>query len=176
MLVSLRNHMGDCFEQIHKLLRQHKYSYAFKLLIDEKKGRIKSPFNSDINHSWYLVGDILYTAKKYTQALIAFKKSLRNWPEDYQAMCAIANCYSDLNKPKLAQRFLLKAIRVAGRKDELVYNLGNALFDQKKYEAAALEYKKVSKKNKMVYKLAIKNLKKCEATKKQGVKKQGVTS
>ncbi len=154
--------MSDPFRRVYLLLDHGKYNDALAILIDKESGRVKKPFTMDINHAWYTVGDIFYIEKKYIEAINAFKKAFRNWPGDTESLMAIANCYSEIGRPAISQRYLLKALRLNKKinknKAQLRYNLGNALFDQKKYLDAIKEYKKVGKENKQLYALALKNI------------------
>lgn len=62
-------------------------------------------------------------------------------------MLALGNCYSELKKPrKAAQQFEL-ALTLADTDalPNLRFNLGNALFDQGRYEAAIEQYLEVPK-------------------------------
>ncbi len=154
--------MSDQFDEVHKLQRAGKSNAALSMLLNRKTGRIKKPYDADLNHAWYTVGDIFYKTKKYDQAIHAFKKAFLNWSGDVEALWAIANCYSDLAKPWLTKHYLTKAIRHGGKRDVLRYNLGNALFDMGKYRDAVKQYKKIGKKDRELFKLACSNMKKAE--------------
>ena len=77
-------------------------------------------------------------------------------------MIAVANCYSEIGRPIMTKRYLLKALSTRGiggkEKEVITYNLGNAYFDLKKYEFAIQEYKKIKKSKSEVYRLARKNI------------------
>ncbi len=154
--------MSDKFDAVYKLKRAGKNKVALSLLVDQKTGRIKKPYNDDLNHAWYTVGDIYYKGKEYYKAINAFKKAFMNWSDDVESLWAIANCYSEIGKSWLTKYYLEKAIQLSGEKDGLRYNLGNALFDMGKYREAIKQYKKVRSKDKQLYKLACSNIKKAE--------------
>lgn len=160
--------MVDIFSQIYKLKEEGKYRLALSKLVDNKTGRVKSPYTEDKNHAWYTIGDIFFKSRKYYEAIRAFQKAHKYWTDDVEALWAIANCYSELGKPWLAKYYLIKAIAINGKKDELRYNLGNALFDMEEYEDAVREYKKVGKNNKKLCMLAASNIEKA----KRKIKKQ----
>jgi tetratricopeptide (TPR) repeat protein len=157
------------FLQVEKILKSSKYSEALVLLLGSKKShvgkgaRIVPPYNSDLNHAWYLVGVVFYKQGKFNDALLAFRRSYRHWNKDVAAIRAIGNCYSELRNPKTAKYYFIKAISIAGKGykdiDILIYNLGNAYFDLKKYDLAIAEYKKVRKSDRVSYNLAQKNIK-----------------
>lgn len=150
----------DEFNDIYGLIRAEKYDEALALLLCSKGKTIACHFKSDSNHAWYVVGDILFKKGLYKEAIAAFRKSLRNRLDDYQASWAIGESYSLLGRPRIAERYFRQALLQAkseSDKSSLIYNLGNALFDQRKYEDAINAYKNVSQKNKTIFKLASKN-------------------
>lgn len=157
--------MPDQFDKLHKLQRAGKSEAVLSLLFDKSTGRIKKPYNTDLNHAWYIVGDLLYKKKQYKKAIHAFKKALVSWSSDIEALWAIANCYSNLGKPGWARFYLSKAMQIDKKQDALKYNLANALFDMGKYDEALKHYKGVGKKDKQLFKLARSNIKKIEKLK-----------
>ena len=161
--------MDNIFNKIYDLLKAGEEETALTLLIDNKTGRVKKPYHNDLNHAWYVVGDILAKTERYQDAINAFKKSFKHQSSDIEAIWAIATCYSDLGKPSLSKFYLLKAIKIdkGKNKDELTYDLGNALFDLKKYDEAIKAYRKVSKKNMEIYSLATANIKHATKEKQQ---------
>ncbi len=158
----------DPFDNIQKLLKASKYSQSLSLLLNDEQNRIASPYNSDCNHAWYIVGYIFYKQGDFNNALLAHKKSYRIWKEDVPTIKAIGICYSELGNPKMAKYYFIKAKKICGKKykylNELIYNLGNAYFDMGKYDLAITEYKKVRKSDskeayhKETYQLAQKNI------------------
>jgi tetratricopeptide (TPR) repeat protein len=134
----------DGFDEISNLLRKGHHSEALDRLIG-KDGRIRSSYRVDLNHAWYLAGSAAYDAGQVDRALEFFRKSARIWPEDTQALMAVANCYSDLNKPRWAAYYLSKAIQVDSNNPHLRYNLANARFDMAQYKEAADLYREVVK-------------------------------
>ncbi len=152
----------DPFVKVEKLIKSSKYCEVLLILLGDKKNRILSPYNSDLNHAWYLVGCVFYKQEKFYDALLAFKRSYRHWKKDVSVIRAIGNCYSELKNPKVAKYYFIKARTMGGGSykglDILNYNLGNAYFDMKKYGLAISEYKKVRKSDKKTYCLAKKNI------------------
>jgi Tfp pilus assembly protein PilF len=72
---------------------------------------------------------------------------------------AIGNCHTELSQPRIAERAFRKAIANADPKDigALRYNLGNALYDQRRFAAAAWHYRRAPKQG-TVARLARRNL------------------
>ncbi len=148
----------DQYEQLHELLRAGKYAIALTHLLDKEQRRLRSRFRFDANHSWYLAGDIFWNLGLVKSACSAFKKSLRSWPEDVEAILAVGNCYSELGRPRLTERYLRRALTFDKKNYSIYYNLGNALYDQGKYGEAIRCYKVSMKGNRQTRSLAKKNL------------------
>lgn len=159
--------MKDNFSKIEKILKSPKYIEVLNILLNLNRTRVVVPYNSDLNHAWYLAGIVYFKQKNYIDALRAFKKSYHHYKNDIAAVRAIGNCYSELGNPKTAKYYFIKAINIGGDKykdiDVLIYNLGNAYFDMKKYDLAISEYKKVNKNDEETFDLAQKNIKHAES-------------
>ena len=154
--------MDDKFEKIHSLLRKDAYREALDLLYNSKTEQIKKPFSDDLNHAWYIVGDIFFKIHQLNQAIDAFEKSYRCRNEDVEALWALANCYSDLNRPKDAEKWYKKALCLDANNQKLLYNTGNSLFDQEKFEEAQYYYEKIDRDSNELYRMARKNLSACK--------------
>lgn len=147
-----------CFQEIYSLVRKGQYIAALDLLCDKKHERLNKRYKIDPNHAWYNVGDIFFHQGEYRRALDAFKKALRTRRDDIQALWAVGECYSEIAKPQLAERYFRKALDYQPKDKNLIYNLGNALFDQGKYQEALEQYKALRKRDGEVYELAKKNI------------------
>jgi tetratricopeptide (TPR) repeat protein len=92
----------------------------------------------------YRAGDAHYGAGRFLLALRAFSRALILAPGDPDALWAIGNCYTALSQPRLAERAFRKAMASADPEDigALRYNLGNALYDQRRVAAAAWHYRR----------------------------------
>lgn len=101
----------------------------------------------DPNHAAYLKGDKLFKQGKFVDATAQFKIAIEEWPEDWQAMWALGNCFTELKRPRKAEEQFQAAILLAAADElpNLHFNLGNALFDQGKYDAAIAQYRLVPK-------------------------------
>ncbi|SRR6266581_1858216 len=150
--------MHDPFESIHKLLKQRKLTLALRFLLGSKH-RVETQYRGDVNHAWYLAGDIYQKKRNYRRAIAAFKKAFQNRKEDFEALWAIGDCYSDIGRPVMAERYYRKALQFSKHDAAIRFNLGNALFDQGRYREAISVYKSIDEStNSKVHKLAHKNL------------------
>lgn len=91
----------------------------------------------------YTAADTLYKAKRFAAALAGFRRALSLAPDDVDTLWAIADCYNEQKRPRLAERYYRSAIKQASVKQrpELYFNLGNALFDQKRFKEAVQIYR-----------------------------------
>ena len=91
----------------------------------------------------YSAADTLYKAKRFAAALAGFRRALSLAPDDADTLWAIADCYNEQKRHRLAERYYRSAIKHASVKQRptLYFNLGNALLDQKRFKAAAQAYR-----------------------------------
>lgn len=146
---------------IYMLLRSGRRKEALRALYNASSWRLRHPFAKDPNHVWYVVGTALFDEGKFDLARLAFKRSLKTRLDDWQAFWALGNCYSELGRPKLAERYFAKALRFRkkGSTPYLTYNLANALYDQGKLPEAIRMYRRIiGSRNNAVVGLAKKNL------------------
>ncbi|ARN73939.1 tetratricopeptide repeat protein [Oceanicoccus sagamiensis] len=155
--------MKEHFDLIHDLLKRKEYDSVLDLIFNPKLFVIESPYCEDLNHAWFIVGDIFYKKGSYEKAISSFKKSLDDWPEDIEAMLALANCYSEVSLPKKVEELLKKAKSIAPENGSISYNLANSLFDQGEYLRAISLYKEVDCADIEIYEMAKKNIKKSRA-------------
>lgn len=115
--------------------------------------------HADPNHVAYVRGDKKFKEGRFAEAAKYFRVALEEWPEDWQAMDALGNSYSEMKKPRKAEQWFRKAIEVAPseRQPDLLYNLGNALFDQARFDEAIALYSQVPHGHK-TWRLAEKNI------------------
>ncbi|MCU7816614.1 MAG: tetratricopeptide repeat protein [Candidatus Thiodiazotropha sp. (ex Rostrolucina anterorostrata)] len=102
--------------------------------------------SSELNHKLYKAGCDFFEKKEFKKAGKAFSEALEYWPQDTQAWFALGNCYDELNKPAKAEKAFKKALQLCAqnKQSDILYNLGNSLLDQAKFEEAIEYYKKVS--------------------------------
>lgn len=99
----------------------------------------------DPNQVAYIRGDKLFKQGRFGPAAKWFAVAIEEWSEDWQALWALGNCYSELKKPKKAESCFREALSWAPEKDQppIIYNLANALFDQQKFQDAIATYQKL---------------------------------
>ena len=99
----------------------------------------------DPNHAAYLKGDKLFKLGKFADAAAQFKIAIEEWPEDWQAMWALGNCFAELKKHRKAEKQFKGAIEFASVQElpNLHFNLGNTLFDQGKFDEAIEQYRQI---------------------------------
>jgi Ca-activated chloride channel family protein len=104
-----------------------------------------------VNIEHYKKGDELYKQKKYRDALSEFKLALKAMPDDHESFWAIADCYSELGRPEDAEKYYRLTLDncPSKKKSDVLYNIGNALFDQTKYKDALEVYDSISKRSKV---------------------------
>ena len=149
----------DFFNEIHILLREEKYDDVIDRLLSGNQHDISSPYASDKNHAWYILGDVYFHKRRFESAISAFKKSIEYRGNDIEAMLAISNCYSEIGMPDKAEEVLQKAMVYDSDNGNIIYNLANSLFDQGKYKKSIYFYRKITKENPELYKVASINIK-----------------
>jgi tetratricopeptide (TPR) repeat protein len=161
----LDNAAADPFARVHSLLRHGKLRKAFRMLVEHSSGRVSRPFTIDLNHAWYLVGDIHFRICDFRRAIKAFKNSLRSRPDDTECLMALANCHDKLNNARWSRHYLQIALESDPENPRLRYNLGNALLDLGLSDSAARQYViAIETGDNEIAPLAIKNLKLARAT------------
>jgi len=97
------------------------------------------------NHAAYVKGDALWKQGRFKEAAHFFQIAVEEWPEDYQALWALGNCYTVLKKPREAEDAFRRALDASSgaNRYELVFNLANTLFDQKRFEEAKALYAEI---------------------------------
>jgi len=132
----------DGFANIYSLVRQNKIDQALSLLIYPKSFRIKKEYSGDLNHAWYVVGDLYFKKNDFELALKSFYYSLKYNKNDHYALWAIGDCFVELKKDNLAENYYKKAVNVTPD-PRILYNFSNSLFDQGKYFHAISIYKSI---------------------------------
>jgi tetratricopeptide (TPR) repeat protein len=114
---------------------------------------------ADPNHVAYVRGDKKFKEGRFAEAAKYFLVALEEWPEDWQAMDALGNSYSEMKKPRKAEQWFRQAMAVAPSESrpDLIYNLGNALFDQGRFDEAIAMYSQIPRGHK-TWCLAEKNI------------------
>jgi|JI10StandDraft_1071094.scaffolds.fasta_scaffold1289487_1 tetratricopeptide (TPR) repeat protein len=154
--------MQDIFQSVHKYLKTGKYGSVLGMLFEPNGKILRMRYRSDRsdeNHAWYLVGDIYFRRKDYRRAARAFKHSLRCYPYDGDALWALGDCYSEVNRPTLAEQYYRKAMRYCGRNNKamLLFNLANSFLDQGKFYRSICLYRLIPRHNKELARRVDKN-------------------
>jgi tetratricopeptide (TPR) repeat protein len=111
-------------------------------------GRIyPSGIDAELNCERYAEADGLYQSGRIREALRLFKRAAEADPEDSDSWFAMGSCFDRLRKPKRAEAAYLKALSLAPEKDlpALFFNIGNALYDQQRFEEAISWYAKIAR-------------------------------
>lgn len=118
------------------------------------------PDASGLNHKAYGEGCKHFNSGDFNRAKSSFETALEYWPLDSIALMALGNCFDELKKPSRAEKCYRKSLKHSAVKDiaNVLYNLGNSLFDQGKMVEAIECYSKISEQEK-VYSSAQRNIK-----------------
>ena len=127
---------------IKNFIKHKKLDKALSLILDKSSGEILDLYKYDKWVAWYNLGNIYLEKGDIKNALQSYRTS-NNYKNCTNTEWAIGNCYSDLGRTKLAERFFKKALAKSNNDSKLLYNLANALFDQKRYGEAISVYNKV---------------------------------
>lgn len=106
---------------------------------------------TQIDPSWeahlacYAEADALYRSGQLARAVKLFRNALALAPGDVDTLWALGDCYSELGKPRRAELFYRKARAGAAweRRGDLLYNIANALLDQRRPVSAIRLYRLV---------------------------------
>lgn len=134
--------MSNPYDQIHEWLQAERFDDVLSAVLGADR-KLKPPFDQDANHGWYIVGDILFRRGDHQEALTAFESALEAYPKDMEALWASADCHSRMKNFSRAEHCLKEALTLDPANPSLLYNLGNALFDQRKFAEAIAVYKAV---------------------------------
>jgi tetratricopeptide (TPR) repeat protein len=99
----------------------------------------------ELNIRAYADADALFKAGRIREALRQFRVASDADPDDSDCWFALGSCFDALKQPKRAEAAYLKALAKAPESDHpaLNFNIGNALFDQQRFEQAIARYVQV---------------------------------
>lgn len=117
---------SDIYETIYALKKLGQYRQALNVIYDARKKCIKSDYREDLNHSWFVVGDILVKLGRLNDARNAFKRSIEDWPEDPQASCELGWVCCELEDYVGAIANLLRALELDADSTKAMSCLGIA--------------------------------------------------
>jgi tetratricopeptide (TPR) repeat protein len=134
----------NIFNDVHALLRSPKFRSVPKILLNPRNRRVIGPYNSDLNHAWYVIGESEARAKQYDGAIRSFQKAHKHDRQDWMALWAIGDCYDEMKLPRMALRYYARALKLAPKNGALRYNLANALIDLRQYGEAIRQLRKIT--------------------------------
>lgn len=110
-----------------------------------KHVRRERSLDFDLNIALYSEADACFRKGRYREALRLFKRAAQADPLDSDCWFAIGSCLDALQRPTRAEAAYLKALSMAPPQDHpaLFFNIGNALFDQQRFDEAAGWYARV---------------------------------
>ena len=125
----------------------------------------------------YSEADALYRTGRLTEARALFVEALALWPGDSDSLWAIGSCFSELGNPWQAERYLRRALAVAPSKErgDLLYNIANARFDQKRFCDALQLYARVPR-GSSAFELAMRNARLCRNRLARRSRRQGIAA
>ena len=130
---------------IYRMIRSGEYTSAIDKMMVGDGFRLDAVYKFDANHSWYVLGGIFLKIGNYNSAIESFRRSLKSWPEDVDALMAMGNIYSEIKKYKMAERFFRRGLLINPENLGMKFNLANALFDQGKLDLALKEYASIAR-------------------------------
>ena len=89
--------MPDRFDALHELLKKDR-SAALEQLLDPASCSIKEPYAEDLNHAWYMVGDIYFKQGEFSLALESFLKASLKQSESAALFYNLGNALFDQGK------------------------------------------------------------------------------
>jgi predicted Zn-dependent protease len=92
-------------------------------------------------------GGDLKNAKKYGAAEKKLKEALSHWPSDTYANAFLGEVYHHTNRRKEATKHFKAALEASGKFPDPYWFLGTYSLDDKKFEEAAFNFKKVTAAN-----------------------------
>lgn len=106
-----------------------------------------APDSSEKNHAYYVEGCQFFEAGEFARAATAFRHALEYWPEDAAAWMALGNCQDRMKKPERAEECFRRALSFSPPEDQdgILFNLGNSLLDQDRFEDALEAYGQIAR-------------------------------
>jgi tetratricopeptide (TPR) repeat protein len=94
----------------------------------------------DINDAYFSIGNILFKAKKFKEAIRYFEQALERKPDDTFCVMNIANSYLNMGQPADGEGFVVEYLMKGFSDPQLYYLLGTLTFMQKKYDESLKYY------------------------------------
>lgn len=100
-----------------------------------------------ISDGFFALGNVYFKARKFAEALEAFKKSLDLKPDDSFAVINVANCYAALNQLEQAEKFILEQVERGFEDPQFYHVLGNLYALRNNYDKALPYFEKCLARN-----------------------------
>lgn len=132
------------FEEVFKLERAGDFTKMLQRILDES-GRLRTGLRENPNSAWYSAGVAAHRLGDLGAAIRYFKKAFISDESDFGSLLAIANCHSELGRPRWALHYLRKAAILSPEDWRVRYNTGNALYDLKIFDEAREIFRAVAR-------------------------------
>lgn len=149
------------YARIYQLIKAGDFQLAIRSMVNLKSGHLKPPFKEDANHAWYCVGDAYFKEGDFLKSIKAFQRARKANPEDAMCFLALGNSYNAIGRPRLSERMLRQALAMhldGFDRASALFNLGNSLYDQRRYAEAIEQYQRVKLRKDEIGDRARKNL------------------
>jgi len=94
----------------------------------------------EISDAYFSIGNILFKARKFKEAIPYFEQALERKPDDTFCVMNIANSYLNMGRPADGETFVVEYLKKGFSDSQLHYLLGTLTFLQKKYDEALKYY------------------------------------
>lgn len=94
----------------------------------------------EISDAYFSIGNILFKARKFKEAIPYFEQALERKPDDTFCVMNIANSYLNMGRPADGETFVIEYLKKGFSDSQLHYLLGTLAFLQKKYDEALKYY------------------------------------
>jgi len=94
----------------------------------------------EISDAYFSIGNILFKARKFKEAIPYFEQALERKPDDTFCVMNIANSYLNMGRPAEGEAFVIGYMEKGFSDPQLYYLLGTLTFLQKKYDEALKYY------------------------------------
>ena len=94
----------------------------------------------EISDAYFSIGNILFKARKFKEAISYFEQALTRKPDDTFCVMNIANSYLNMGRPGEGEAFVIEYLKKGFSDPQLYFLLGTLTFLQKKYDDALKYY------------------------------------
>ncbi len=117
--------------------------------IDEAVSTIEAIIAEDptISDAYFSLGNVLYKARRFEEAIDAFDKSLELKPDDSFTVINIANCYQAMGRFDDGEKFVLDYLARGFQDSQLLFLLGNLKVHQGQPEKAIPYFERTLEEN-----------------------------